>query len=239
LDGWNCAWDYSGSPCFGVPCAAGMAAQPPCSKDYDVDFETGEPGGCVDEVEVEEITDVCYYDNFVANYSYDPRARPWYNESKAAYEAGLPLTWSSTYAFTATNEPVAGITATVAFGYGPGAPFAGVAALDIRLTAIDAAILAAAGEAGAVFYIVEPDGTLIATSMAGVALVEDPETGEIVQVAAADAPAIIAESYAHFLDGGTDDAIFTFDGTDYWFINSTIEDAINLKWDLLALHPVE
>ncbi|KAJ1456994.1 hypothetical protein M885DRAFT_615907 [Pelagophyceae sp. CCMP2097] len=237
VDGWNCAWNYSGAPCFGVPCAEGMAAQPPCRKYYDVDIATGDPGKCVDEVEVDNITDACYYDNALTNASYDPRARPWYNTSKAASEAGIPATWSSPYVFS--TERVVGLTATVAFGYGPGAPFAGVAALDIQLTDIDAVIAAASEEAGVIYYIVENDGTLIATSMAGVALVEDAETGDIVQVAAADAPPIIAESYAAFLAGGSDNATFSFNGTDYWLINSTIIDAVNLEWDLLALHPVE
>jgi hypothetical protein len=188
-----------------------MAVQPACSKDFDVDPETGEPGACVDEVEVLNITDACFYDDSVGNYSYDPRARPWYNASKAAFAAGQPSTWSATYPFSATDKPGVGLTATHAFGYGPGAPFAGVAGLDVRLTAIDAAITNALG---AIYYVVEPNGNLIATTIEGVALAENAE-GDIVQVAAADAQSpIIAESYAQFLDSGAGN--FTFDGADYW-----------------------
>ncbi|KAJ1449275.1 hypothetical protein M885DRAFT_572978 [Pelagophyceae sp. CCMP2097] len=232
LDGWNCPFNYTGPPCFGVPCAAGMALQPACSKDYEVDPETGHPGECFDEAEVLNITDVCYYSDFVGNYSYDPRARPWYNSSRAAFEAGLPLTWSDTYPFSATDTPGVGLTATVPFTFGPDSPFAGVAGLDVRLTAIDKAIR---NELGAIYYLVEPNGNLIATTIEGVALSEDGE-GNVVQVAAADAQEpIIAESYAQFLDGGPGN--FTFDGANYWFVNSTIRDGINLNWNLLGLHP--
>ncbi|KAH8069119.1 sulfuric ester hydrolase [Aureococcus anophagefferens] len=177
--------------------------------------------------------DFCFADDYYDVASYDPRARPWY---AGALETAASASWSDVYIFADDAAP--GISAVDRL-YDADGSFAGVAAVDYKLSAIEGLVAAAYNysEDGSIAFIVEPDGDLIAASLPNVALAYDA-SGDLAQVPAADCSApLIRAAYAHGGDSELD--LLTVDGAQYWILRSVLADAFGLRWNFTALHPTE
>ncbi|MEO0853143.1 MAG: ATP-binding protein, partial [Cyanobacteria bacterium J06648_11] len=97
--------------------------------------------------------------DLIAKDSYDPRQRPWYQAAIAARDA----TWSPIYTFSAFPE--LGISPSIPL-YDETGQLQGVMAVDISLKQLDDFLGALdLGRSGKVF-VVEPDGAIVASSVA-------------------------------------------------------------------------
>ena len=111
--------------------------------------------------------------------------------------------------------------------------FAGVAAVDYKLSAIEGLVAAAYNYSadGSIAFIVEPDGDLIAASLPNVALAYDA-AGDLAQVPAATCSApLIRAAYAHGGYSALD--LLTVDGED---MKRALSLAPNLHWRLVKKH---
>jgi len=118
----------------------------------------------------------------VSSFAYDPRIRPWYIDAKAACEADLSgqftcaKVWSDWYVFA--DSGLLGITPCKGFTSDNGTSIMGVAAMDF--TTVDISEMFSSAVSGSthneVAYMMEMDGTLIATSNGAAVVNSDGET---------------------------------------------------------------
>lgn len=174
------------------------------------------------------------------NDSYDPRTRPWFT---AATQRGL-LTWSSVYVDYTTHA----LTVTLAKPvFTQQRSQRGVVATDIPLTALTEFVRGLQVSRTGVAFIVERDGSLIATSTQEKLFGED--AGKPVRLHAHDSgSALIRQAWAQLqaqttptrsVVRGVDIARYSFDGDDgRVHMSATAQrDAAGLDWTMVVAVP--
>lgn len=162
--------------------------------------------------------------------SFDPRTRPWY---WAASDARVPA-WSPIYVFAA--EPILGITAAVPFQTQTGTE--GVLGIDITLEQLSDFLRGLRVSESGVAFIVEQDGSLVATSTSESPFVRTPGGQERLFAHKSRDPriqglsALVQENWQGFESGS-----FRLNSESYFINISHLQDPYGLSWYLVVALP--
>ncbi len=168
--------------------------------------------------------------------SFDPRSRPWY---WSASDAGDPA-WSPIYVFAA--EPILGITAAVPFQTQTGTQ--GVLGIDITLEQLSDFLRGLRVSEWGIAFIVEPDGSLVATSTSEPPFVRTPGGQERLLALKSGDPRIrglsefVQDQWQGF-DQLTEpqEGSFQANGEPYFINISQLQDPYGLSWYLVVALP--
>jgi len=179
-------------------------------------------------------------DSVLRTDSYDPRSRPWFTE---ATQRGT-LTWSSVYVDFTTRA----LTVTLAKPvFNQQRAQRGVVATDIPLTALTEFVRGLLVSRTGVAFIVERDGTLVATSTREALFGE--AAGKPTRLRASEsASPLVRQAWAQLLEQGTptrstvrgvDIARYSFDGDDgRVHMSATAQrDSAGLDWTMVVAVP--
>ena len=129
---------------------------------------------------------------------YDHRARPWYQQAKAAWTADPERTvlWSDVYVF-ADGAPGISAMGVVTDAAGD---FAAVLAVDYKLSSVDRFLAAEFGSSGLMAYVLERSGKLLLGTSTGSALVDPADNRRLTAMQSPER--LVAATAARLEEGG-------------------------------------
>lgn len=158
---------------------------------------------------------------------FDPRLRPWYQHAK---DNGKMM-WIGIYPFYATEDQVI----TIAFPIYSHNRFMGVAAADLNLTSIRAAINRFSKDTGGIVFIANQNGKMIS----GEKYTSDVERGARLSTIEASKSEIIKRAYNIFTKRHLNHFIFTLDNVRYIAQFKTYSISGGEEWQIATVIPLD
>lgn len=156
---------------------------------------------------------------------FDARSRPWYERAKA----GGKSMWIGIYPFYHTPVQVL----TIAFPIYVNNQFMGVAAADLKISAIKEAMKRFSIDAKGVVFIANHHGQVIAYDKT-----VDENPASVTSVYTTDNP-LIKKAYQMHMQLGEDNFIFSLNGISYITYFKKYIVSANEKWDIAVIVPLD